>query len=692
MKRILLVDDNVTTLRQISTQLSGSYDLSLVKSGREALQFCGSEKPALILLDVEMPGMDGFETITKLKEIPGMDVPVIFLTGNVDEETELRALRLGARDFILKPVDKNILLHRVVLHLQLHEFHTNLRSVIRELENNIVVSFAEIIECRDSNTGKHVLRTQKYVGLIGRELIARGQFADELSEETLELMARGAPFHDIGKIGVSDVVLCKPSALTGEEYEEVKRHSRIGGRVLSKIGEHIPAQRYHDYAKIMAEGHHERFDGTGYPNGVRGCDIPLCCRLLAVANVYDGCVTDRTYRPALSHDEACEIIEKGAGSEFDPVIVDAFRAIRDRLDEPFEPRPERLVTPEDVPGSGPKEILAVDDNVVNLKQIGSCLAGRYEYTLVTSGAEALSFCVRNRPDLILLDLEMPEMDGFETIDKLKKSPALSDIPVIFLTAHGDVATEVRGFQSGAMDFIKKPVSKSILLHRIELHLRLSSWQSHLVETVRGMSDNLAASIADLIECRDENTGGHVVRTGRYVEMLGRELRTQDLFMDELSDTALDMMVRSAPLHDIGKISISDRILLKPGRLNDKEFAAMKTHSTIGAEILTNMYRRTPAQRYLEYASMIASSHHERFDGGGYPWGLSGNAIPLCGRIMAVADVYDALVSDRVYRGAMSRADAFRIIMDGRGTWFDPHVTDAFAACYPKFVETPLSRP
>jgi putative two-component system response regulator len=169
-----------------------------------------------------------------------------------------------------------------------------------------------------------------------------------------------------------------------------------------------------------------------------------------------------------------------------------------------------------------------------------------------------------------------------------------------------------------------------------------------------------------------------------VELLGRELMARGLFVDELSGNALAMMVRGAPLHDIGKIAISDRILLKPALLDDAEFAAMKRHAAIGAEILEGMYARTPSQTYLRYAVMIAESHHEKYDGKGYPRGLSGDDIPLCGRIMAVADVYDALVDDRVYRRGMSHAEAFRIIMDARGTQFDPRVADSFEACHLQF--------
>ncbi|MDR1731593.1 MAG: response regulator [Synergistaceae bacterium] len=338
-----------------------------------------------------------------------------------------------------------------------------------------------------------------------------------------------------------------------------------------------------------------------------------------------------------------------------------------------------------------KRILIVDDNITSLRQAAAQLAADYEVLLAKSGALALQICIQEKPDLILLDVEMPDMDGFETLARLRQNPWLEHIPVIFLTSRDDVETEVRGLSLGARDFISKPVEKSILLHRLGLHLRFSAWQTRLENSVMEMSDGIASSFADLIECRDESTGGHVMRTSRYVEILGREVMKCRHFSDEISAEELKSVIRAAPLHDIGKIAISDRILLKPARLNEVEFTAMKRHTIIGAEILKHMYERTPAQRYLQYATMIAASHHERYDGKGYPQGLEGNDIPLIGRIMAVADVYDALVDDRVYRSAMSPSEARSILLEGRGTQFDPILIDIFDACSKEFEKMVTDR-
>jgi putative two-component system response regulator len=331
------------------------------------------------------------------------------------------------------------------------------------------------------------------------------------------------------------------------------------------------------------------------------------------------------------------------------------------------------------------QILVVDDNLANLKQIQIQLSGNYQVILAKSGLQALQICGERIPDLILLDIDMPDMNGFETIARFRQSTILGRIPVIFLTANHDVTTEIRALESGAMDFITKPFEKSILLHRIELHLRFSQYQHYLENTVKELEDSIVMSFSEIIEARDENTGGHVQRTSAYVDSLSRELRDRGQFVEELSDGELSMIVRAALLHDIGKIGISDQVLLKPGRLDEAEFAIMKTHTTIGAAILQSMYERTPTQYYLRYAKLIAEGHHEKYDGTGYPKGIKGDAIPLCSRIMAVADVYDALVADRVYRKAMTHEEACKIISSGRGTHFDPRIVDAFEVVHEKLA-------
>jgi putative two-component system response regulator len=325
------------------------------------------------------------------------------------------------------------------------------------------------------------------------------------------------------------------------------------------------------------------------------------------------------------------------------------------------------------------QILIVDDNLANLKNIQLQISDTYQVLLAKSGAQALQICIQRIPDLILLDVDMPEMDGFETLRRIKSSIILSRIPVIFLTANHETATEVRALESGVVDFITKPVEKNILLHRIKLHLKLAGYQQHLEDTVKELEDSIVVSFAEIVENRDKSTGDHIHRTRIYVTLLGRELIRQGHFSDELNEQELSLITRGALLHDIGKIGVSDTILLKPDRLDDREFSIMKTHTVIGSEILKGRYERTPTQHYLNYAMQIAESHHEKYDGTGYPHGLKGENIPLWSRIMAVADVYDAVVADRIYRKAMNPQEAYNLVTNGKATHFDPVIIDAFTA-------------
>jgi putative two-component system response regulator len=330
-----------------------------------------------------------------------------------------------------------------------------------------------------------------------------------------------------------------------------------------------------------------------------------------------------------------------------------------------------------------KQILVVDDNISSLKQIGAQLTAGYEVSLAKSGALALQICKQERPDLILLDIEMPEMDGFETIKRLKEDPALSPIPVIFLTGNHDAATEIRALQSGAMDFITKPANKDILLHRLELHLQFAAYQSSLENTVTELENSIVTSFAELVECKDDNAGAHALKTGGYAELLGRELLTAGTFK-ELTEEDLAMIVRAAPFHDVGKVGISDIILLKPGPLTEGEFEEIKKHALIGAQFLATIHERTPEQHYLKFARLIAEGHHERYDGSGYPRGLAGEDIPLCARIMAVVSVYSACRTERSFRKAMDHEAAFNIILEGKGTLFDPRIVEVFEAAGNKF--------
>jgi putative two-component system response regulator len=338
-------------------------------------------------------------------------------------------------------------------------------------------------------------------------------------------------------------------------------------------------------------------------------------------------------------------------------------------------------------------ILAVDDAPVNLSLITGLLKSHYRVKVANSGEKALRIVHSDLPpDLVLLDVMMPDLDGIEVCRRLKEDPRTRHIPVIFLTAMSKSEDERIGLEAGAVDYITKPISPPILLARVKTHLQLKAGADFLKDKntylesevyrrtreVQAIQDVTILTMASLAETRDNETGNHIRRTQHYVKALAIKLRDHPHFAGYFTDHAIDLLFKSAPLHDIGKVGIPDKILLKPGKLSPEEFEIMKTHTTLGRDAIEQAERQlgTPVE-FLKLAKEIAYSHQEKWDGSGYPEGLAGEAIPVSARLMAVADVYDALISRRVYKPAFTHERSVELIAEGRGKHFDPDVTDAF---------------
>jgi putative two-component system response regulator len=338
-------------------------------------------------------------------------------------------------------------------------------------------------------------------------------------------------------------------------------------------------------------------------------------------------------------------------------------------------------------------LLIVDDTPDNITLLSGLLKNRYRIKVATQGERALKIAaIDPPPDLILLDIMMPGMDGYEVCQRLKADPQTADIPVIFLTAKVQVEDEEKGLKLGAVDYITKPISPPVVLARVETHLTLKNARqflqdrnAYLEEEVRrrtrevvAIQDVIIVAMASLAETRDNETGNHIRRTQHYVRALAKRLQTHPRFAQFLTDEAIELLFKSAPLHDIGKVGIPDRILLKPAQFTPEEFEVMKTHTTLGRDaILVAEQHLDLPHSFLRIAREIAYSHQEKWDGSGYPEGLSGDDIPISARLMAVADVYDALISQRIYKEAMPHEQAVAILREGRGTHFDPDVVDAF---------------
>lgn len=345
------------------------------------------------------------------------------------------------------------------------------------------------------------------------------------------------------------------------------------------------------------------------------------------------------------------------------------------------------------------KLLVVDDEPLNLNVLVELFKSDYKLAVAKSGEQALQRVMDTPgPDLILLDIMMPGMDGYEVCRRLKAEEKTREIPVIFVTAMGEVQDETRGLELGAVDYITKPISPPIVKARVKNHLELKlardfmKNQNVILEglvaertaELKLTQDVTIQSLASLAETRDNETGGHIRRTQLYVGALARYLSTQPGY-EHLDERTVDLMTKSAPLHDIGKVGVADRILLKPDKLTDEEFGEMKKHPKLGRDALLRAEEMLGStSSFLQLAREIAYTHHEKWDGTGYPDGTKGQDIPLGGRIMAIADVYDALISKRCYKPAFPHEKAVEIIKEGSGKHFDPAMVDAFLACAEEF--------
>ncbi|MGE4297787.1 MAG: two-component system response regulator [Desulfovibrionaceae bacterium] len=332
------------------------------------------------------------------------------------------------------------------------------------------------------------------------------------------------------------------------------------------------------------------------------------------------------------------------------------------------------------------KILIVDDTAENIHILMEALKTDYAIVAATNGEKALRLALSDpSPDIILLDIMMPGIDGYEVCRRLKQDVRTKHVPVVFITALTDEEDEAKGLALGAVDFITKPFRPSLVKMRVHNHLELKNHRDHLEAMVRERTRELALTqevtieaMASLAETRDPETGGHIKRTQNYVRLLAQNLRQLPDYAPLLdSDKTIEMLYLSAPLHDIGKVGVPDAILLKPGKLAADEYEQMKKHTIYGRDAILIAQAKLGDSSFLHHAAEIAYTHHEKWDGTGYPNGLAGDAIPVSGRLMAIADVYDALISKRVYKPPFPHTKAVRIIAEGRGTHFDPAMVDAF---------------
>ncbi len=327
-----------------------------------------------------------------------------------------------------------------------------------------------------------------------------------------------------------------------------------------------------------------------------------------------------------------------------------------------------------------QSVLIVDDTTENIDVLEAILQDDYKIKAATRGKIALRIAEKSQPDIILLDIMMPEMDGYEVCKKLKENPLTAHIPVIFVTAMNEEKDEAKGFTVGAIDYVTKPVSPVIVKARVRTHLALSNQQRELDIQVKEKTSELHKSRIDLVqrlgrasEYKDNETGLHVVRMSKYCKLIALEYG--------VSDKEADLIELAAPMHDVGKIGIEDKIIQKPGKLDKDEWERMQEHSVIGSEILG-----VHNDDLLNAASIMALQHHEKWNGKGYPNGLKKEEIHLYARIVAVADVFDALTSRRPYKEPWTNEKAINLIKEERGEHFDPIVADAFLSITDEIIK------
>ena len=566
---IIVVDDSTADLMAAASSLAKNYDVFTASSGKELFSILNSVNPDLILLDAKMPEMDGYAILRTLKDsVNTARFPVILICQS-DPESEDKGLNLGAADCITKPFSYELLKKRIKLHIsvdkQKKEAYDNELAeeigkktrTINELQNAILGTLAELVECRDSVTGGHIGRTQHYLSLLVGFLLEHDVYAGELLSWDLGLLIMSSQLHDVGKIAIKDDILMKSDELTGEEFEEMKRHTLYGADIIKKIEGKTTDNEFLYYAEAFATSHHEKWDGTGYPYGLAGLNIPLQGRLMAVVDVYDSLTNERPYKRAYTHEESVRIIRRGAGTHFDPSIIEIF------------------------------------------------LQYEKEFQFAKSGWT-----------------------------------------------------------------YKDNVSGVLLPHNLSSALML---------------------VSNILDIHGDPVDRHASGTRHYLRIFVNHLASHEKYKHAVSEWNVDLFLLSAQLHDVGEIAVCGDILNKVGELTEDEFEVVKTHADFGAKIIQQIKNNVSDERLLSHAEALVGSHHEKWDGTGYPLGLKGTEIPLQARIMAIVDTYDALLNDRPYRIKKSHVEAIKVIKDCSGTHFDPELVDLFFECEKAFLKVEAGR-
>jgi putative two-component system response regulator len=490
--KILMVDDATANLQVLRGTLEGcGYKLFTAKSGPHALAIAARAQPDLILLDILMPDMDGYDVCRRLKaDDATRHIPLIFLTALDDAADEAKGLALGAVDYITKPIHPELVRARVHAHLELKQHRDRLEQMVRAKVREVrltqavmIESLGTLAEYRDPETGGHIKRTQNYVKALAMHLRGHPRFRGVLSEETVELLYLSAPLHDVGKVGVRDHILLKAGRLDEAEFEQMKQHTLFGEEALRRAEQKLGRSSFLRLAREIAGSHQEKWDGSGYPRGLRGEDIPFSGRLMALADVYDALISKRVYKPPQPHEKAVAIIRAGRGVHFDPDLVDAFLELESIFRNialayaDFDEEREMLGAGcrwAQPLGSGIERVLVVDDNEISLEIMKNQLACMgVAVDTATNGRQALRKYRAADYDLILTDLEMPELSGLGLLHAIRRLEKGSGrcTPMVAITAADFELTAEGAAASGFDVHLLKPLDAELLRSKLEAFLR-----------------------------------------------------------------------------------------------------------------------------------------------------------------------------------------------------------------------------